>query len=100
MRCRQIPGLLPPQHQRYFARYVDDRTLPEHTLNRVRMTTRDYGRGFALIAGISKYPNIKGNGGRLSPSAGDVHKLLHHLTTYETVCEIVVLQHVDAMLSH
>ncbi len=93
--AEKYPDFLPTQYQRYFARYIDGRTLPEQMLNRVGMTTRAYGRGFALIAGISKYPNIKGNGSDLAPAGEDVRKLVNYLTTYEKFDEIVVLKDTD-----
>jgi hypothetical protein len=93
--AENYPSFLPTQYQRYFVRYVDGRTLTEQMLNRINMTVKDYGRGFALIAGISKYPNLKGNGADLAPAAEDIRKLVNYLTTYEKFEEIVVLKDSD-----
>ena len=91
----RFPDYVSTQYQRYFARFVDDRTLPEQMLNAVHMTSREYGRGFALIAGISKYPSIGGAAGDLAPAGEDVRKLVNYLTTYEKFDEIVVLKDAD-----
>jgi formylglycine-generating enzyme required for sulfatase activity len=91
----KYPDFLPSQYQRYFARFVDERTLTEQMLNTVHMTSREYGRGFALIAGISKYPFMSGAGSDLAPAAEDVRKLVNYLTTYEKFDEIVVLKDND-----
>jgi hypothetical protein len=92
----KYPDFLPSQYQRYFARFVDNRTLTETMLNRVvGITAKEYGRTFALIAGISKYPNMSGAGSDLAPAAEDVRKLVNYLTTYEKFDEIVVLKDND-----
>jgi hypothetical protein len=97
----KYPDYLPTQYQRYFARYVDNRTLPEQTLNAVlHMTSQEYGRGFALVAGISKYSSMSGAGSDLAPAGEDVRKLVNYLTTYEKFDEIVVLKDKDVTESN
>ena len=91
----KYPDFLRTEDQRYFARYVDSRTLTEQMLNSIGMTAQEYGRGFALIAGISQYPRMRGNGSDLTPAREDVRKLVNYLTTYEKFDKIVVLKDGD-----
>jgi tetratricopeptide (TPR) repeat protein len=90
----KFPEYLATQYQPYFARYVDNRTLSEQMLNAVRLTSKDYGRGFALIAGVSKYPNMT-DAKDLVPASEDVRKLVNYLVTYEKFDEVVVLKDAD-----
>jgi hypothetical protein len=91
----KYPDFLPSQYQRYFARFVDNRTLPERMLNAVSITSQEYGRGFALIAGIAKYPFMSGAGRDLEPAGEDIRKLANYLTEFEKLDEIVVLKDAD-----
>jgi formylglycine-generating enzyme required for sulfatase activity len=88
----KYPEYLPTQYQHYFTRFEDERTLPEQMLNSVGMTSQEYGRGFALIAGISSYPRVSGPGRDLAAAREDVRKLANYFATYEKFDEIVVLQ--------
>ena len=45
-------------YQRMFARFVDNRSMPEKALNLVGLTQQDVGHSFALIAGVSDYPRM------------------------------------------
>jgi tetratricopeptide (TPR) repeat protein len=92
VRADKFPDFLAAEYQQYFARYSDNRTLPEQMLNAAGFTPKEYGRGFALIAGVSKYPNMTGSGRDLPPAAEDVRKLLNYLTVYEKFDEVVVLK--------
>ncbi len=89
------PRYLPSQFHQFFARYVDTRSVSERMLNTVGLTSNDYGRSFALVAGISKYPHMSGPGADLKPAGEDVRKLVNYLTTYEKFDEIVVLKDAD-----
>src|SRR5262245_55293721 len=89
------PSYLPQRYQPFFARYADSRSLPERMLNAAGMTINDYGRGFALVAGISTYPGITGADGDLPAAGEDVRKLVNYLTTHEKFDEIVVLKGED-----
>jgi Caspase domain len=59
------------------------------------LASREYGHGFALIAGVSKYPRMSGSAGTLMPAAEDVRKLVNYLKTYEKFDEVVVLSDED-----
>jgi tetratricopeptide (TPR) repeat protein len=89
--AQPFPNYLPPQYRPFFNHFVDTRSVPERWLNRAGLASGDYGRGFALIAGVSKYPRISGPAGNLEPAAEDVRKLQNYLQTYEKFDEIVVL---------
>src|SRR5882672_11099541 len=91
----KYPDFLPARYEHYFTRFVDNRTVPEQMLNAVRITSREYGRGFALIAGISKYASMSGAGSDLVPAGEDVRKLINYLIAYEKFDEIVVLKDAD-----
>ena len=83
---------VPEKYQRYFAHYVDKRSFWEKALNIVGLTGQDVGRSFALIAGVSKYPNMPLLDKELRPAAEDMRKLEEYLKEYEFFDEIVVLK--------
>lgn len=86
---------VPDQYKPYFAHYVDKRSLIEKTLNLINVGGDDVGRSFALIAGVSDYPNMKGPDRKLSAAAEDLRKLEAYLKQYEFFDEIVVLKNSD-----
>jgi hypothetical protein len=49
---------VPSEYQRFFVQYGDRRSLFEKALNSVGLTSLDVGRSYALIAGVSRYPNL------------------------------------------
>src|SRR5216684_8672244 len=93
--AQTFPDYLPTQYRPFFKHFVDARSLPERMLNVTGLTSADYGRGFALIAGVSKYPRMSGSAGNLVPAAEDIRKLQSYLKTYEKIDEIVVLTDAD-----
>jgi hypothetical protein len=70
---------LPEPYRQKFVRYVDDRTIKESMLNYVGLTGQDVGRSFALIAGVSQYPNMPEIYKTLAPAAADVEELTNYL---------------------
>jgi lysozyme len=86
---------VPEDYQKLFARYVDNRSISEKTLNLVDLTFNDVGRSFALIAGVSRYPNMSLTNQELQAAAEDIKKLQDYLTAYEFFDEIVVLKEGD-----
>jgi hypothetical protein len=100
--ANDFPADLPPQYKntRTFRHYVDKTTLPEQMANLAGFTLKEYGRGFALIAGVSKYKNIPGRDGNLKPAAEDIKKLVNYLKYYEKIDEIVVLEDDDVTLDN
>ncbi|MCI5115710.1 MAG: hypothetical protein D3912_13010 [Candidatus Electrothrix sp. AX1] len=83
---------VPPQYRKYLFENRDTRSLPEKILNKVGLTRADVGRSFALLCGISTYPNIQGKHGNLKPAAEDIQKLQAYLKQHEFFDEVVVLR--------
>ncbi|MCI5137401.1 MAG: DUF1566 domain-containing protein [Candidatus Electrothrix sp. AR1] len=83
---------VPPQYLDYIIENTDKRSLPEKVLNKVGLTRADVGRSFALICGVSNYPNMKGKNGDLKPAAEDLRKLQAYLKHHEFFDEVVVLR--------
>ena len=90
--AQPFPDYLQTQYRPYFRQFVDGRSLPERMLNGTGLTSQDDGRGFALIAGVSKYPKMRGQASDLAAAAEDVRKLVEYLRVYEKFDEIVVLE--------
>jgi len=93
--ANRYPDFLDAQYREFFAHFVDNRSLTERMLNAAGLETKDYGRGFALIAGISKYPSMAGASGNLAPASEDIRKLSDYLIRVEGFDEIVVLRGED-----
>jgi formylglycine-generating enzyme required for sulfatase activity len=79
------------KYQGFFYHYVDDRSLPERALNLVGLTTRQVGRSFALLAGVSRYKHVPD----LPPVEIDIAKLYSYLKEQEFFDEIVILMNDD-----
>lgn len=86
---------VPEPYQRFFVQYGDDRSAFEKALNLVELTTRDVGQSFALIAGVSHYPNMDITRRNLNPAKEDMQRLIDYLRRYEMFDEIVVLRDGD-----
>lgn len=82
-----------PAYRHLFASFVDSRSLSEKVLNTAGLTTRDVGRSFAVVAGVSSYPNLPDP--VLEPAAQDIARLVDYLKRVEGFDEIVVLQNGD-----
>jgi formylglycine-generating enzyme required for sulfatase activity len=89
--AQTFPDYLAVRYRPFLKHFVNARSLPERWLNIAGYTSGDYGRGFALIAGVSRYPRIAGKDGNLKEAAEDIRKLENYLKTYEKFDEIVVL---------
>jgi hypothetical protein len=83
---------VPPQYRRYFVKYTDKRSIAEKVFNIAGVTNADVGRSFALLCGISEYPNMSSADGKLTPAAEDIRKLQWYLQGNEFFDEIVVLE--------
>ncbi len=86
---------VPAEYKRFFVHYVDRRSMLEKSLNLIGFTGQDAGRSFALIAGVSQYPNMPITDRELKPAAEDLRKLREYLPRYEFFDEIVVLENRD-----
>ena len=89
-----------PQYRKYFVKYTDKRSVAEKVFNKVGLTRADVGRSFALICGVSKYPNMKRKNRNLKPAAEDIRKLKAYLKRYEFFDEIVVLRDEQVTLAN
>ena len=87
--------LVPEPYRQKFVRYVETRTIAEKALNVIGLTTKDVGKSYALIAGVSKYPNMPKGEQDLPAAAADMEALRIYLTEQEFFDEIVVLRDAD-----
>ncbi len=87
-------------HKQYFKYFVDKRSYKEQFLNLVGLTSQDVGRSFALIAGVSYYPNMSTLQKDLKPAAEDLARLEDYLKNVEFFDEIVVLKDMDVSLEN
>jgi TPR repeat protein len=94
------PQDIPSEYKKYFAKYVDKRSILEKSLNIAGLTNKDVGRSFALICGVSYYPNMGIMDQNLQPAEEDLQKLQNYLENYEFFDEIVVLKNADMTLEN
>ena len=83
---------VPEQYKKFFSYYGDQRSLYEKALNAIGLTARPYGRGYALIAGVTHYPNFPAVRQSLRPAEIDIENLTKYLRDQEYFDEIVVLK--------
>lgn len=88
-------SLVPDPYRQKFVQWVDRRSITEKALNLIGLTGQDVGRSFALIAGVSRYPNMPDEYKDLSPASADIEELQEYLKTREFFDEIVVLKDGD-----
>jgi TPR repeat protein len=86
---------VPSAYRRFFAHYAENRSLPEKALNLVGLTSQNVGRSFALIAGVTRYPNMPPSEQDLPAAAADLRQLQAYLTDQERFDEVVVLKDGD-----
>jgi TPR repeat protein len=91
---------VPDQYKRFFLQYSDQRSLYEKALNSVGLTSLRVGRSYALIAGVTQYPNFPPLQRSLKPAAVDIEKLKAYLRDQEFFDEIVVLKDGDVNLDN
>jgi TPR repeat protein len=95
---QNIPKAVPQEYRGCFVQYVDKRSLPEQALNLIGLSSQDVGRSFALIAGVTQYPNLAPEQQYLKPAAEDLRRLQAYLKDQEFFDEIVVLKDGDVTL--
>lgn len=83
---------LPREYSDRFAAFDKRQQLFEQLLRQVGLTSGDVGRSFALVIGVSRYPELQDASKDLPPAAVDVAQLVAYLKEYEKFEEIVVLQ--------
>lgn len=76
--AQQTPNV-PQQYRRLFFQYADQRSRLEKGLNLIGKTNFPVGRSFALIAGVTQYPNFPPLERSLRPAAVDIEKLKSYL---------------------
>jgi hypothetical protein len=94
--AQSVPG----QYQRFFVQRADQRSRFEKGLNLIGKTKFPVGRSFALIAGVTQYPNFPQLERTLRPAAVDIEKLQAYLKEQEFFDEIVVLKDADMTLAN
>lgn len=87
------------KYAKFFYSRVDERSLFEKALNRIGITSLGVPHSFALIAGVSRYPNFTFEKS-LEPAAVDVNYLKRYLRDQEFFEEIVVLENDDVTLDN
>lgn len=87
-------------YQRFFVHYADKRSILDKALNLIKVEKKDIGRSFAIIAGVSQYPDMPPTQKILKPAAIDIEKLQEYLKIYEFFDEIVVLKDGDVNLDN
>ena len=95
-----VPQSVPSEYQRLFVYRADQRTLYERALNSIGKTGFPVGRSFALIAGVTEYPNFPLMERSLKPAAIDLQKLQSYLKEQELFDEVVVLKDGDMTLAN
>ena len=91
---------VPEKYKRLFFHYSDQRSRYEKALNSLGLTSRPVGRSFALIAGVTQYPNFPELERSLKPAEVDIEKLTSYLKDQEFFDEIVVLKDGDMTLDN
>src|SRR5262249_6350438 len=76
------------EYRRFFVQRADQRSRFEKALNLIGKTTFPVGRSFALIAGVTQYPNLPKMEQSLRPAAVDIGKLQAYLKEQEFFDEI------------
>src|SRR5260370_1227017 len=97
--AQSIPNV-PEQYKQLFFYYADQRSLYEKALNSIGLTSIPVGRSYALIAGVTQYPNFSLVERNLKPAAVDIEKLKSYLKDQEFFDEIVVLKDGDMTLDN
>ncbi len=88
----EIPDWVPERYHKFFVRHVDERPTWERALNNLGVNIGETGRSFALVAGVSRYPNMAGRERNLAPARVDVEKMAAYLAAEpESFNEIIVL---------
>ena len=93
----KVPDV-PQQYQKFFVHYVESRSFFQRALNAIDFHYGDVGKSFALLAGISHYPNMGIIDQDLKPAQEDLKWLEQYLKDYEFFDEIVKLHNGDMTL--
>ena len=91
---------VPSKCQPFFVQCADQRSRLERALNLIGKTSFPVGRSFAIIAGVTQYPNFPEPEQSLRPAAVDIEKLQAYLKEQEFFDEVVVLKDGDMTLAN
>ena len=91
---QSVPDV-PLKYQRLIFKYSDQRRLYEKALNVIGLTTLPVGRSYAIIAGVTQYPNFPKGDQTLAPAAVEIEKLKLYLKDQEYFDEIIVIRDAD-----
>lgn len=91
---------IPPEYQRFFVQRADQLSRFEKAFNLIGKTSFPVGRSFALIAGVTQYPNFPELDRSLKPAEVDIEKMQAYLKEQEFFDEIVVLKDGDMTLEN
>lgn len=94
----QVSADVPQQYRKLFYYSADQRKPYQKVLNGLGIATSQVGRSFALIAGVTQYPNFPVLERDLKPAQVDIEKLKSYLKDQEYFDEIVVLKDGDMNL--
>jgi hypothetical protein len=81
------------KYDKFFeVRSPDKRAFTQRLFDFVGIGSNNFGRSFALVAGVSKYPHLPAGQRDLDAAGEDVTKLIEYLREYESFDEIVALR--------
>jgi hypothetical protein len=89
------PEVADASYQRFFAHFVDNRSISTRVLTSVGIPENLVGRSLALVAGVSRYPKLDHENQLLQPARVDLDNLVRYLRDEEFFDEIVVLRDQD-----
>lgn len=88
----EVPDWVPEEYKEFFHRSSSERPAWKKAFSFVNAAVGETGPSFALVAGVSRYPNMKGKEADLWPARLDVEKMVSYLEREpESFNEIVVL---------
>jgi hypothetical protein len=93
------PGVA-PEYQKFFRYYKVGRSLPTNVLQAHGINDEQIGRSYALIAGVSLYPNLPADKRSLEPAKHDIENLVSFLRDKQFFDEIIVLEDGDVNLAN
>jgi hypothetical protein len=89
-----------PEYQKFFRHYKSDRSMPADVLQAHGINDNQIGKSYALIAGVSSYPNLPPDKRSLQPAKNDIDNLVNFLKKKEFFDEIIVLEDGDVNLAN
>jgi hypothetical protein len=88
-----------PEYQKFFRYYKPGRSFPSNVLQAHGINDDKVGRSYAVIAGVSTYPNLPPDKQTLEPAKNDVENLVRVLRDKQYFDEIIVIENDDVSLA-